>query len=143
MDLTTAAEFARAHRQSVLTTMRRDGRPQLSNVMHHVDEQGVVRVSITAARAKYANIRREPWAALHVTQPDFWAYVVLEGPAEVATPAESVDDATVEALVRLYRDLAGEHPDWDDYRTTMVADRRTVVTLRPDRAYGMLPSKGG
>jgi len=139
MELTTAAEFARQHRRSVLVTMRRDGRPQLSNVMHHVDADGVVRVSITADRAKYHNLRREPWAALHVTQDDFWAYVVLEGPAEVATPAEAVDDPTVEELVRLYRDLAGEHADWDDYRRAMVADRRTVVRLRADRAYGMLP----
>src|SRR6478735_3724008 len=139
MELTTAAEFARQHRRSVLVTMRRDGRPQLSNVMHHVDADGVVRVSITADRAKYHNLRREPWAALHVTQDDFWAYLVLEGPAEVATPAEAVDDPTVEELVRLYRDLAGEHADWDDYRRAMVADRRTVVRLRADRAYGMLP----
>lgn len=140
MELDAAADFARRHRRSVLTTIRRDGRPQLSNVMHHVDDTGLVRVSITAARAKYANVRREPWAALHVTQDDFWAYVVLEGSAEVAPVAEAVDDATVEELVTLYRGLAGEHPDWDDYRRTMVADRRTVVRLRPDRAYGMVPN---
>src|SRR6185312_5558782 len=142
MDLTVALDFARSHRQSVLVTQRRDGRPQLSNVMHHVDDAGVVRVSITATRAKYANVRREPWAALHVTQPDFWAYVVVEGSAEVAPPAQAIDDATVEELVTLYRDLAGEHPDWDDYRRVMVDEQRTVVRLRPDRAYGMLPQGG-
>ena len=141
MDLTAASDFARANRQSVLVTVRRDGRPQLSNVMHHVDPEGVVRVSITAGRAKYHNLRREPWAALHVTQDDFWAYVVLEGPAEVTPVAEATDDATVEELVRLYRDLAGEHPDWDDYRRVMVADGRVVVRLTPDRAYGMLPTR--
>jgi PPOX class probable F420-dependent enzyme len=138
MELTTAVEFARAHRQSVLTTIRRDGRPQLSNVLHHVGDDGVARVSITADRAKYHNLVRTPWAALHVTQDDFYAYVVLEGAADVAPVAAAPDDATVEELVALYRSLLGEHPEWDDYRAAMVADRRTVVRLTPDRAYGML-----
>jgi len=138
MDLTAASDFARAHRQSVLVTLRRDGKPQLSNVMHHVDADGVVRVSITATRAKYVNLQRQPWAALHVTQPDFWAYAVLEGPADVASVAAAPDDATVEELVTLYRALAGEHPDWDEYRRVMVDEQRTVVRLRPDHAYGML-----
>lgn len=138
MDLSTAVDFARAHRQSVLVTIKKDGHPQLSNVIHHVGDDGVVRVSITADRAKYVNLRRTPWAALHVTQPDFWAYVVLEGDVELAEPAAATDDATVEELVQLYRDMAGEHPDWDEYRAAMVDDRRTVVRLRADHAYGML-----
>ena len=132
--------FARTTRQSVLTTIRGNGRPQLSNVLHHVDDDGVIRISITAERAKYRNLAREPWAALHVTRDDFWAYAVLEGPVTLAPVAAAPDDATVEELVALYRALQGEHDDWDDYRRSMVADQRTVVRLAPDRAYGMLPS---
>ena len=138
MELQTAVDFARAHRQSVLVTTRRDGRPQLSNVLHHVDEGGRIRISITADRAKYANLRRDPWAALHVSQDDFFAYAVLEGEAELTPPAARPDDATVDELVDLYRHLAGEHPDWDAYRHAMVDERRVVVTFHPARAYGML-----
>jgi PPOX class probable F420-dependent enzyme len=137
MELSTAVGFARNHRQSVLTTIKGDGRPQLSNVIHHVGDDGIVRISITADRAKYANLRRTPWAALHVTQPDFWAYVVIEGDVDLPEPAAAPDDATVEELVQLYRDMAGEHPDWDEYRAAMVDDRRTVVRLRPRHAYGV------
>ena len=138
MELEQGIEFARAHRQSVLVTMRRDGRPQLSNVLHHVGDDGVVRVSITADRAKYRNLVRDPWVALHVSRDDFFAYVVLEGEADLTPVAASPDDATVDELVELYRHLAGEHDDWDDYRRSMVTDRRVVVRLRPTRAYGML-----
>jgi PPOX class probable F420-dependent enzyme len=138
MELKDGLDFARANRQSVLTTIRRNGRPQLSNVAHHVFDDGVVRISITADRAKYANLRREPWAALHVTSKNFGAYVVLEGDVELAPVAAHPDDATVEELIEYYRALMGEHPDWNDYRRAMVADRRTVVRLTPDRAYGML-----
>ncbi|MCI4354815.1 MAG: PPOX class F420-dependent oxidoreductase [Thermoplasmata archaeon] len=138
MDLSNAVDFARSTRQSVLTTIRANGRPQLSNVLHHVSDDGVIGISITADRAKYKNLVREPWAALHVTREDFYAYAVLEGAVDLTPVAARTDDATVEALVGYYRALIGEHEDWDTYRGAMVADRRVLVRLRPDRAYGLL-----
>jgi PPOX class probable F420-dependent enzyme len=137
MEIQQALDAVRANREAVLTTIRADGRPQLSNVLAAVGDDGLVRVSTTADRAKYVNLRRTPWAALHVTQPDFWAYVVIEGDVDLPEPAAAPDDATVEELVQLYRDMAGEHPDWDEYRAAMVDDRRTVVRLRPRHAYGV------
>jgi PPOX class probable F420-dependent enzyme len=139
MELTDAIEFARTRRQSVLVTIRGNGRPQLSNVLHQVTADGVIRVSITADRAKYHNLVREPWAALHVTREDFYAYAVIEADVELSPIAARADDSTVDELVELYRGLVGEHQDWDDYRRSMVADRRVVLRLRPTRAYGMLP----
>ena len=138
MDLNRALEAARATHQSVLTTLRKDGRPQLSNVLHAIGEDGVIRISTTADRAKYANLRRTPWAALHVDGESFWSYAVLEADAELSEVAADPHDATVEELVDLYRQLSGEHDDWDEYRAAMVRDRRVVVRLRPTRAYGAL-----
>lgn len=145
MDLDDALTFARSTRQSVLVTIRRNGRPQLSNVMHHVGEDGVIRISITADRAKYKNLEREPWAALHVTREDFFAYVVLEGDVTLSPVPTSPDDPAQDELISLYRDLLGEHEDWDDYRRAMVTDRRSVVRFTPNRAYGManLPPRSG
>ncbi|MEV6767957.1 PPOX class F420-dependent oxidoreductase [Nocardia sp. NPDC051030] len=137
MEIAQGVEFARAHHKSVLTTLRKDGLPQLSNVTHWVGEDGIIRISITADRAKYFNLRREPWAALHVSSEDFWSYVVLEGKAEVSPVAADPGDATVQELVAYYRAVSGEHPDWDDYRRAMVADRRAVVRITPTRAYGL------
>ena len=138
MELSEAVEFARTNHWSVLTTIRRNGRPQLSNVAHHVAEDGRIRISITADRAKYHNLVREPWAALHVTRSDFYAYAVLEGDVELSAVAARPDDETVDELVAYYRALSGEHDDWHAYRDAMVADRRAVVRLTPSRAYGML-----
>jgi PPOX class probable F420-dependent enzyme len=138
MELNQAFDFARVNTRSVLTTIRANGRPQLSNVMHHVFDDGLIRISITADRAKYKNLVREPWAALHVTQPDFWAYAVIEGGVELTPVATRTDDATVDELVAYYRAAAGEHDNWDEYRAAMVADRRVIVRLSPDRAYGMV-----
>jgi PPOX class probable F420-dependent enzyme len=138
MELSPAVDFARANRHSVLVTIRRNGRPQLSNVSHYVGDDQLIRISITADRAKYHNLRREPWAAVHVTRPDFYAYVVIEGRVELSPVAARPDDGTVDELVAYYRALAGEHDDWDAYRAAMVADRRAMVRFTPERAYGML-----
>ena len=138
MELEKALQVARDHHASTLVTLRADGRPQLSNVLHGVDAGGIVRISTTDDRAKVANLRRTPWAALHLNAGDFWSYVVLEGAVEISPVAERPDDPTVQELVDLYRALQGEHDDWDDYRGAMVRDRRLVVRLRPDRAYGLL-----
>ncbi|OQR62591.1 PPOX class F420-dependent enzyme [Streptomyces maremycinicus] len=125
-------------RGGVLVTLKRDGRPQLSNVVHrYYPDDGVIRVSITDDRAKTRNLRRDPRASYHVTDSDRRAYAVAEGTADLSPVATDPYDATVEELVRLYRDLAGEHPDWDDYRAAMVRDRRLVLRLRVERAYGI------
>lgn len=122
----------------VLTTIKADGRPQLSNVSHAYDpEERVLRVSVTDTRAKTRNVRRDPRVSYHVTSADRWAYTVAEGTAELTPVAGHPYDATVEELVRLYRDVQGEHPDWDDFRAAMVRDRRLVLRIRVERAYGV------
>jgi PPOX class probable F420-dependent enzyme len=138
MDIATALEHARTTGNGILTTIRRDGRPQLSNITHSVGDDGVIRISITGDRAKYHNLVRDPRGSLYVGRDDFWAYVVLDGDVTMPPVATEPDDATVDELVSLYRSLRGEHPDWDEYRRAMVADHRTVVRLTPTHAYGYL-----
>ncbi|MFI2374813.1 TIGR03618 family F420-dependent PPOX class oxidoreductase [Streptomyces sp. NPDC018964] len=127
----------------VLVTLKRDGRPQLSNVMHaYYPDERVIRVSLTDDRAKTRNLRRDLRASYHVTTDDRWAYTVAEGTADLSPVAGNLYDETVEELIRLYRDVNGEHTDWDDYRAAMVRDRRLVLRLRVERAYG-IPRRAG
>ncbi|WP_105971222.1 PPOX class F420-dependent oxidoreductase [Streptomyces geranii] len=122
----------------VLTTLKADGRPQLSNVNHTYDpDERTIRISLTDSRAKTRNLRRDPRVSYHVTSADRWAYTVVEGTADLTPVAQDPNDETVEELVRLYRAVRGEHPDWDDYRTTMVRDGRLVLRIRVERAYGL------
>ena len=123
-----------------LATIKRDGRPQLSNVTYQFDPRTLtIDVSITEARAKTRNLRRDPRASLMVTSDDGWAYAVAEGDAVLSPPAADPDDDTVDSLVALYRTIAGEHPDWDDYRRAMVVDRRVLLRLPVTHLYGMPP----
>lgn len=125
-------------RGGVLTTLKRDGRPQLSNVSYTFDQDsGLIRVSVTSDRAKTKNLRRDPRVSFYVSAQDFRSYVVAEGEAELTPVAEAPDDPTVTELVDVYRAIAGEHPDWDEYRAAMVADGRLVVRIPVARVYGM------
>ncbi|MFD2091589.1 PPOX class F420-dependent oxidoreductase [Blastococcus deserti] len=141
--------FVAEHHWGVLATVKRDGRPQLSNVGYAYDQgdqgdqgndqgTGVVRVSVTADRAKTRNLQRDPRVTLHVASRDFWTWVAVEGTAKLTPVAQDPQDATVEELITYYRGVSGEHENWDEYRAAMVADRRLVVRFRPEHTYGQL-----
>ena len=138
MEIQQAVEAIRANRQAILTTIKQDGHPQLSNVLAGVGDDGLIRVSTTADRAKYVNLVRTPWAALHVNGESFWSYAVVEGEVTVSAVVPDPHDAAADESVELYRSLAGEHDDWDDYRAALVRDQRVVVRIAPTHAYGML-----
>ncbi|MBA2283571.1 MAG: PPOX class F420-dependent oxidoreductase [Acidimicrobiia bacterium] len=129
-------ELLAAGRHGVLVTLKRDGRPQLSNISYAFAD-GAVRISVTDERAKTRNLRRDPRASVHVSRADFFAYAVAEGEAQLSPVAADPGDETVDQLVELYRTIQGEHDDWDEYRAAMVRDKRLVVTLPVERVYGM------
>jgi PPOX class probable F420-dependent enzyme len=126
-----------ARGRGTLVTLRRDGRPQLSVVDYTFDPATqVIRFSTTDDRAKTRNLRRDPRASFYILAADGWAYTVADGTASLTPVSSDTGDATVEELIDVYRRIAGEHPDWDDYRRAMVADRRLVVRIQVDRVYG-------
>ncbi|MEO6500459.1 MAG: PPOX class F420-dependent oxidoreductase [Jatrophihabitantaceae bacterium] len=135
-----------ARHSGVLATLKADGRPQLSNVSYAFTADpsapgtGVARVSITSDRAKYRNLLRDPRASLHVSAPDFWSYAVAEALAELSPVAADPQDQTVDDLVALYRDIQGEHPDWQEFRQAMITDHRVMLRLAVSRVYGMAGS---
>jgi PPOX class probable F420-dependent enzyme len=124
-------------RLGVLATLKADGRPQLSPVTPYYDrEAGTILISTREGLAKTTNLRRDPRAALEVTSADGWSWATAEGTATLTGPATDPNGPEVEALVAYYRSAAGEHPDWDEYRSVMVSDRRVLITLAVEHIYG-------
>ncbi|MFJ9037285.1 PPOX class F420-dependent oxidoreductase [Streptomyces sp. NPDC102406] len=124
-------------RLGVLATLKADGRPQLSPVMPFYDRASeTLYVSMTEGRAKTANLRRDPRAALEVTGADGRAWATAEGVVRLTGPGADPHGPEVEALVEYYRRAAGEHPDWDEYRSVMVSDRRVLMEMTVDHVYG-------
>jgi PPOX class probable F420-dependent enzyme len=131
-------ELLKSTHSGVLATLKKDGRPQLSNIMYtYDDDTRLIRISITDSRAKTKNIRRDPRVSLHVQSPDGWKYTVVEAIAELTPVAAATDDATVDELVEVYRAMGLEHDDWDAYRQAMVTDGRLVLKLPVTSAYGI------
>ena len=130
------------HGRGLLATLKKDGRPQLSVVAYAYDPaEHVIRMSVTDGRAKTRNLRRDSRASFQVA-PGAYQYVVAEGTASLSEVATDPDDAACDELVAVYRQIAGEHPDWAEYRAAMVADRRLVVRIAVERAYGIGASTG-
>src|ERR1700712_5276511 len=124
-------------RLGVLATIKADGRPQLSPVMPFYDRAaGVIYVSMREGLAKTTNLRRDARAALEVTSRDGRAWATAEGTTTLTGPGTDPHGPEVQALVDYYRLAAGEHPDWDEYRAAMVADRRVLMTMTVDNVYG-------
>ncbi len=124
-----ARAFIRANHRATLATLRRDGKPQLSPVLVGVDEDGSLIISTRETALKTANVRRNPWASVCAFGDAFfgnWAQ------AEGAASVESLPGA-MESLVRYYRLVAGEHPNWDEYRAAMQRERRVLLRIRLDR----------
>jgi len=130
MDREEALEFVRHHHRAVMATTRADGQPQLSPVAAGVDATGSVVVSTREAAAKTKNLRRRPRASLAVLSDGFFGeWVQVEGPVEIIPLPEAM-----EGLVDYYRELSGEHPDWDEYRAAMESERRVLLRLTVERA---------
>jgi PPOX class probable F420-dependent enzyme len=128
--LDEARDYLRAHDRAVLATMRRDGTPQMSPVNCAVEPAGTVVVSSRETAVKTRNVRRDPRAWLCVFPDTFYGgHVQVEGNVTVVSLPEAM-----EGLVDYYRTLAGEHPDWDDYRAAMVRDQRVLLRLELTRA---------
>jgi PPOX class probable F420-dependent enzyme len=122
-------DFIRPRHRMVLTTFRRDGSLQSSPVTGGVDTEGRIVIASYPQRAKTANIRRRPEASVVVMSDDFnGAYVQVDGAAEVVDLPDALDP-----LVEYYRSIAGEHPDWDDYRRAMVDQGKCLLRVIPQR----------
>ncbi len=130
MDVAFALRFAAANHRAVLATGRRDGSPQLSPVACSVDADGKVVVSSRETAVKAKNARRDPHVSICVMNDDFYGeWVQVDGTAEILSLPAAMD-----GLVAYYRDVAGEHPDWDDYRAAMVREQRVLIRITPERA---------
>jgi PPOX class probable F420-dependent enzyme len=130
MDVERAREFIRRNPRAVMATFAADGRPLLTPVLVTVAADGMAVVSTRETAVKTANLRRDPRTVLCVMNDGFFGdWVQVEGRAQVVPLPDAM-----EPLVDYYRRISGEHPDWDDYRAAMRAERRVLVRVAITRA---------
>ncbi|MGI9608259.1 MAG: PPOX class F420-dependent oxidoreductase [Acidimicrobiales bacterium] len=137
MDLDTAIPWAAERTQGVIITIRRDGRPQSSDISYAFHD-GAFEISITESRAKTKNMRRDSRVVLHISDRESWSYLSFDGTAELLPATTDPTDATSDALVDYYRRVAGEHSDWDEYRDAMVSEGRLLARVTPASVVGQI-----
>lgn len=130
MDIDAARQFLRSNHQAVMATTRADGSTQMSPITVGIDAEGRAIVSSRETAYKVRHLTALPYAAICTFTDRFYGdWVQVEGPVEVLRLPDAM-----EPLVEYYRDISGEHPDWDDYRATMTRDRRVLLRMTIERA---------
>ena len=130
MEISEAREYLESRHRAVMATRRSGGAVQLSPVTCALDANGDVVVSSRETAMKVKNLLRDPRVSLCVLDDGFFGeWIQLDGSARVV----KLPDA-MEGLVEYYRRVAGEHPDWDEYRAAMERERRVLVVVTIERA---------
>ncbi|MGW7464305.1 PPOX class F420-dependent oxidoreductase [Streptomyces xantholiticus] len=129
VELDQLMDFVRPRHRAILLTRRADGSPQGSPLTCGVDDAGRIVVSTYPERAKTRNAKRDERVSVIVLSDD-WSgpWVQIDGTAEVIDSPESV-----EPLVEYFRNISGEHPNWDEYREAMVAQGKSIIRVTPER----------
>lgn len=125
-----AREFVRRNHRAVLATIRRDGRPQMSNISYLLDDDGLIKISTSETRAKTLNLRRDPRASLSVQGDSWYQYLCVDGLARIR------DGNPLAELRHVYERIAGKpHPNWAEFDQAMIDERRVLLEITVDRLY--------
>jgi uncharacterized protein len=130
MNEAQARDFVARNHRAVIATIKRDGRPQLSPIAYLLDDDGLIKISVTQDRAKTRNLRRDPRVSLAVLGDSWYEYLVVEGTCELR-------DTDVAAELRhVYERIAGKpHPDWEEFDRAMIDERRVILAITVERMY--------
>ena len=138
MDLDKAITWASTTHHGVLITLRKDGRPQSSDIAYTVIG-GKFCISATATRAKTINLLRDNRAVLHITSSETWSYISFDGIAEITQTAQQPEDSVCKELAKVFSAIQKkQHPNWDEFNQAMINDKRLVIRFVPDSAVGQI-----
>lgn len=138
VSLEDALAWAADRKVGVLITQRKDGRSQSSDIVYSVVD-GTFWISLTATRAKTANMRRDPRIVMHITDPEAWSYVSIDATTELGPVTTDPTDQAAEDLVDLYRRIAkADHDNWDEFRQAMIDEQRQVLRVIPNSVTGQI-----
>jgi uncharacterized protein len=130
MNKTQAMDYIKRNHRAVLATMKKDGRPQMSNISYLLDDDGKIKISTTNDRFKAINIKRDGRVSLLVLGENFYEYIVVEGTGTVSEEGQLAD------LRHLYERIAGKpHPNWEEYDQAMLNDHRVILSISIDKLY--------
>ncbi|HEX2912353.1 MAG TPA: PPOX class F420-dependent oxidoreductase [Chloroflexia bacterium] len=130
MNREEALAYLKQNHNGVLATLKKDGRPQLSNILYLYDADGKIKISTTSDRFKARNIQRDSRVSMEVIGENFYQYLVVEGQATLSPEGE------LDELRRIYKAISGkEHPNWQEYDQAMLNEHRVVISIEIEKMY--------
>jgi PPOX class probable F420-dependent enzyme len=130
MNEDTGRAFIRGSHRGVLATIKRDGRPQMSNMAYLLDDDGRIKMSTRGPNVKVRNIRRDPRVTVAVQGETFADYLVVDGTAKI------VDEDTIPLLKKIYEGIRGAaHPNWQEFEAAQLEEQRVVIDIEIEHVY--------
>jgi PPOX class probable F420-dependent enzyme len=130
MNRAQAIQYLKENHRGVLATVKKDGRPQLSNIAYLYDPAGEIKISTTSDRFKAHNIKRNPQVSMLAQGDNWYQYLVVEGTATVSQEGQLAE------LRRVYEGITGKpHPNWQEYDEAMLRDHRVIITIKIEKMY--------
>lgn len=129
------------HLATLVTTRPGRHEPQVAvvnaAVIEHPNTGMPVVAFVARAGVKLTNLRLHPYATLVARAG--WEWVAVAGPVDLSGPDDELNDINPgrqrQLLRDIYRSAGGDHPDLDEYDTTMLTERRCAVLVHPARIW--------
>ena len=130
MEVAEVLDFLRKNHRGCIAVRQRDGRPQMTFVSPGIDPDGRVIITSRGTTYKVKHIRRDPRVSLLIFGEQYSGskFVQLHGSAEIIEQPEAMD-----LLVYWYKQVRGEHKNWDEYRETMRKQQRVIIRFNTEK----------
>ena len=130
MDISDARKFMQGNHRACIAVRQKDGWPQMTFVTPGIDPQGRAIITSRGTTYKIKHIRRDPRVSMLIFGEQYSGskYVQIHGTAEIIELPEAMD-----TLIFWYKQVRGEHKNWDDYRKQMHDEKRVIIRVNIEK----------
>ena len=130
MEIADARKFLWENHRACIAVRHKDGWPQLTLVSPGIDPQGRLIITSRGTTYKVKHLRRDPRVSLLVFGEQYSGskFVQIHGTGEIIDLPEAMD-----ILIYWYRQVRGEHKNWDEYRKQMKNENRVIIRVNIEK----------
>ena len=130
MEIAQAKAFLQQNHRACIAVRQKDGSPQMTLVTPGIDAQGRVLMTSRGTTYKVKHIRRDPRVSMLIFGEQYSGskFVQIHGTAEIIDQPEAMD-----GLIYWYKQVRGEHKNWDDYKKQMQDEKRVIIRVNIEK----------
>ena len=130
MNLAEAQDFLQQNHRACIAVRQIDGWPQMTLVTPAIDPQGRVIITSRGTTYKVKHVRRDPRVSMLVFGEQYSGskFVQIHGTAEIIDLPQAMD-----TLIYWYRQVRGEHKNWDVYKNQMADEKRVIIRVNIEK----------